>query len=155
MMSNELMHYGVLGMKWGIHKAKQNGTTYEYKSFGQKRAEKKYQKAVNKGKGSEATIQRHKLNVYKQRDRLRQDYATRTSVGANIARNFLMTPIGNGVYNRFRASGQSVFKSAVAGVASNFVLTGGFIASSRMSEMKTANDTAYMPNERYERYGRK
>ena len=34
--NDELMHYGVLGMKWGIHRAVKKGQTYTYKSHGQK-----------------------------------------------------------------------------------------------------------------------
>ena len=44
MANDELMHYGVLGMKWGMRKAYSKGAPYTYKSHGQK----KYEKRVNK-----------------------------------------------------------------------------------------------------------
>lgn len=42
---NELYHYGVLGMKWGIRKAERRGESYTYKSHGQKKWAKKMDKA--------------------------------------------------------------------------------------------------------------
>lgn len=33
MYDNELKHYGVLGMKWGIRRARKTGKTYTYKSL--------------------------------------------------------------------------------------------------------------------------
>ena len=39
--SDELYHYGVLGMKWGVRRARKNGASYVYKSHGQKKYEKK------------------------------------------------------------------------------------------------------------------
>ena len=35
--SDELYHYGVLGMKWGVKRARKNGASYVYKSHGQKK----------------------------------------------------------------------------------------------------------------------
>lgn len=38
---DELMHYGVLGMKWGMHRAAMRGQEYHYKSMVTKHDEKK------------------------------------------------------------------------------------------------------------------
>lgn len=46
--SDELRHYGVIGMKWGVHRAKKKGTKYEYKSHSTKKYERKAAKAWKK-----------------------------------------------------------------------------------------------------------
>lgn len=39
--TDELYHYGVIGMRWGVRRARRNGSDYTYKSHGQKKWEKK------------------------------------------------------------------------------------------------------------------
>lgn len=69
-MEYELYHYGVLGMKWGIRKARKNGIQYTYKSHGQKKWEKKLAKERQKGKDTSKA--ERKLAAYKTRDSRRQ-----------------------------------------------------------------------------------
>lgn len=111
MMNNELMHYGVLGMKWGIHRAAKRGETYTYKSHGQKKYEKKINKLESKGK--DTTNAQRKLDTYKMRDSARENFARKTSVGATVARGILLGPIGSGTYNRMRSAGHGAARSAI------------------------------------------
>lgn len=39
---NELYHYGVVGMKWGVRRARKRGEEYTYTSHGTKRYAKKH-----------------------------------------------------------------------------------------------------------------
>lgn len=131
-MNNEnyLAHYGVLGMKWGMRKAEKSGTTYTYKSHGQKKWEKRVNSLTGqKNKTAKLKKAKKKLAVYKQRDKNRQNYAKTTSVGAQIARDVLMTPLYSGMYTRARASGKSIIQSFLSSYT---------VWDSKMSEMGTA-----------------
>lgn len=48
-IKDELMHYGILGMKWGAHRASRNGETYTYKSHTTKKYEKLAESSKKKG----------------------------------------------------------------------------------------------------------
>ena len=63
--TDELYHYGILGMKWGIRRAAKKGTTYTYKSHTTKKYEKKAQKAL--AKASKDTKYKSKAKIYNQR----------------------------------------------------------------------------------------
>lgn len=117
-MSNELYHYGVLGMKWGIHKARKNGVEYSYKSMGQKKYEKKIAKLKERGKTAKAEQATYTLNQLKNRDKNREEYARSTTVGKTIAKGLLLGPFGSGNYNRMRAAGSG---RAAAFLKSNII----------------------------------
>lgn len=106
MSENELQHYGVVGMKWGIRRAKKKGVEYAYKSHGQKKYERRLAKHKTKGVDKDKLAKtKSKLELYKQRDRNRVDYAKKSNTGKSIAKTLLMGPIGAGNYNRLRSSG--------------------------------------------------
>lgn len=106
--NDELKHYGVLGMRWGMRKARKQGSDYTYKSHGQKKWEKKVSKMQTKGSDKYKIKQaQRKLDTFKKRDRNRQTYAESTTAGRSIAKGLLMGPFGAGNYNRLRAAGHT------------------------------------------------
>ena len=108
---NELCHYGVLGMKWGIRKARKNGTTYTYKSHGQKKMEKKLANAERKGKDTEKI--KNSLNNYKRRDKIRQSYVEARSTGRLLATKMIFNLDSAAAYRKARDSGASFGKSYI------------------------------------------
>lgn len=105
---NELYHYGVLGMKWGIRKAERRGESYTYKSHGQKKWAKKMDKARATGNMSKIAKANQKLELFKERDRARESYARFLSKGEAFA----ATLLGGTMYKSLRASGMNVAPSA-------------------------------------------
>ena len=149
MYYNELYHYGVLGMKWGIRKARKRGMEYQYKSHAQKKMEKKAARA--EAKGRDASKARDKLAAYKERDAARQSYAEHTKTGHAIARTLLLGPWGAGAYNRARTAGSSVGSSVVQGlILPTFGPIG--IGISKASENSSARSRAGVGQTRFDGY---
>lgn len=123
---HELKHYGVQGMKCGVRKAEKAGDTYEYKSHGQKKYEKKVTKLKERGATpTELQNANDKLAMFRERDRARLAYTKRASVGASVARTLLAPHgfFGNGSYQRLRAAGLSKGASAIVGYGVSTLLT--------------------------------
>lgn len=140
--SDELYHYGVLGMKWGVRRARKNGASYAYKSHGQKKYEKKIDqiKSSNKKNKKEKLAKaKTKLSIYKQRDKNRQSYASKTNLGKAVVKQILMGPIGSGSYSRYRSSGNNrVMAFLKSNVISSLLSSPVTVPLSRHREMKTA-----------------
>lgn len=103
--SDELYHYGVIGMKWGIrryqnsdgtltskgkkHLAKTGETGYVYKSHATKKYAKKLSTAEKSGNTIKAEIYKHRLERSKEVDKAEQAYAKSVSKGGNLVTRFL------------------------------------------------------------------
>lgn len=139
--SDELYHYGVLGMKWGMHRARRKGQDYVYNSMRTNRDIRKLAKIKNKlekatAKGNSGKIEKYKnltdsykkdLEGSKALDRARVDYARRTSVGKAIVQN-LLVPGNTRNYQSARAVGigraralGGAWRAAAGGIAERLV----------------------------------
>lgn len=150
MQNNELKHYSVIGMKWGIRRARKKGTTYNYRSLTTKRYMKKGASIVKKGDKIAVKIEKRKgtKNVEKlqrkldkmgkrlekvtnrmtnsaKHDRAMQDFAKKLSTGEAIAASLLVGTTNLKYYASIKASkGDSQgIKSAASLVIAN-VLAG-------------------------------
>lgn len=139
--TNELYHYGVLGMKWGIRRARKQGSSYTYRSMGQKKLERRLKKQTTAKKDAK-TIQKtqNKLDLIKRRDRERQRYTENTSLAKIAAKTLVLGNWGRvSAYNRYRAAGSSRSKAYIkAYLANEYLGVGAATLISRNAEKKNA-----------------
>ena len=156
--TDELYHFGVLGMKWGIRKARQNGHEYNYKSHGQKKYIKKYEKLNKKNNGDGLTFReqrkfdkvKDKLATYKVRDNNRVNYVKNTTVGKTIVKDILFGPLGAGNYNRLRSSGSGRLISTIGASAVGIIFSKGLENASARSRAR--NEAANKPSIEFKRF---
>lgn len=127
---NEPYHYGIVGMKWGVRRARKKGTDYTYKSHGTKSYAKRAEKAREAGNTAKA----EKYDRYHERsiklDRKMQTNAERNSVGRAAVKTLLTAGgLGGRTYEAVKAStgGSKYISRGAAMVASYY--TGPFGAT--------------------------
>lgn len=125
--SDELYHYGVLGMKWGVRRARRKGTTYSYKSSKTKSYEKKAAKAKQKGKTEKYKTLSKKAKRSQEFDSKMQSVAESMSAGKTAILLFLNGTFGTKSYAAARAYGFSERSSIVSAKVMNYL--GGPIGS--------------------------
>lgn len=112
-----IIHYGVLGMKWGHRKAAKYGRTYKFESSTTRhykdrrdRLNVKASKAKSDKRRTKLQAKAKKANLRAVRsaslDRKAQKYASKTSTPKAVAQSLLFSDGGRG-YAAMRASGVS------------------------------------------------
>lgn len=119
--SDALAHYGVLGMKWGVHRARKN--------------QQKAAKARAKGNTEAANKYAAKAKKIEQKHVARTDRKTynrvkNTSAAKLYGESLVLGTYGALKYNQARASGVSRGKSIIDGLAMGIAddLTGGLLS---------------------------
>lgn len=108
MNNNELYHYGVLGMKWGIHRANVNAAKAK-----RAKARGKYEQAKKYSDKSKKILKKHTDRTSKETVK----YVNKTSTGKLVAESLLLGTYGALKYNQARASkNASRGRAAVEGI---------------------------------------
>ena len=120
--NGELYHYGVIGMKWGIRRARKNGGTYAYKSHATKMYGKKAERAAVKGNTEKAK----KYKKYEKRsadlDRQMQSYAEKVSAGKAVAQLLFLNSRTYAATKMM--TGNTKYASRAAGYINSWLLAG-------------------------------
>jgi hypothetical protein len=119
--NQELKHYGVIGMKWGVRRAKKKGTNYSYKSIDTKYYEQRASKARAKGNEKRATKFETKAKYSAKLDKGMEQYARKLSTGKTVAASLLNSPWHLKAYATAKAAGADSFSAAAASMVSSYI----------------------------------
>lgn len=122
----ELKHYGVLGMKWGIRRARKKGTTYKYESRTTKRLKKradKYDRLAkeNKDDAEWREIANHAKTKAKRSaefDKKMETSVRKSGAGKTTAKILINGIFGAKTYEACKAAGYGKAGSEAAVLAS-------------------------------------
>lgn len=124
---DELMHYGVLGMKWGRRKAQKRGETYTYKSHTTKKYEKKAAKAERKSNSAKAEIYKQRAKRSAKFDAKEQKQSLNASLGKTlVARSLILNNTlgaSSKSYQRYKALGDSTVRATLKAGFGNYPLS--------------------------------
>lgn len=165
--NDELRHYGVLGMKWGVHRAASRGKEYSYKSFGTKhneRKSKRLSKKIEKAEAAGKSDKAYKLKLAKKRadirakrssamDKREEEYARLTSTGGNIALRILTAgAVGGKPYQQYvammKAQAPGINLRKIAAAAGAYI--GGRPLSTAVKAVYIRSDKTYNDTKLYD-----
>lgn len=123
-----LMHYGVVGMKWGKRRAAAKGKNYQYSSINTRVAQRSLNRATKSGDETRIKAAKKRVNAHKRLDKKRQQMLEGRSK-KQVRNSYALTALGTAAtggggigvrvaqnsYRAARAEGNGRLRSAAVG----------------------------------------
>lgn len=120
--NGELKHYGVVGMKWGVRRARKKGVEYAYTSHGTKKYKRKAEKARMAGDKEKQKKYEQYYKKSVELDRKIQKNATSNSAGRAALKTLINGPFGGRTYEVVKVtSGNNKSVSRALGVVAGYL----------------------------------
>lgn len=149
MNENELMHYGVLGMKWGVHRAnklssKAAGSVSRSKELKKQGRTSEANREMAKAKKYKATSEKiTKKSIERSGGTKAYEYNKNESLGKSIAKSSIMGTYGTLRYNELRSKNIVRGKAFIVGELANGInyatMNAASIIEPRLMEEKNKN----------------